>query len=152
MLEEVARRGVVPDAASLRCPAPRDDDEARLQAAALARMCQALGGVPVVRRGPVTPRLLALLRGSPVKGCEDGGAVAARALALVPVDLAGPERGDAPPRTSRLELASAELSEEATDRLEASAYVDALELIERLGARGSAPSLSRALERRLDER
>jgi hypothetical protein len=152
MFEDLARDGAAPDAAGVRCPAPRDDDEARLQAAALARLSQALGGVPVVRRGPVTPRLLALLRGSPVKGCEDGGAVAARALALVPVDLAAPERGDAPPRTSRLELASAELSEEATDRLEASAYVDALELIERLGARGSAPSLSRALERRLDER
>jgi hypothetical protein len=152
MLEEVARRGVVPDAASLRCPAPRDDDEARLQAAVLARMCQALGGVPVVRRGPVTPRLLALLRGSPVKACEDGGAVAARAVALVPLELAAPGGEEVRSRASRLELAAGELSDEAADRLEASAYVDALEFLEGVGARGSALAVARALERRLDER
>jgi hypothetical protein len=152
MMEEVARQGAVPDAASLRCPAPRDDDEARLQAAALARMCQALGGVPVVRRGPVTPRLLALLRGSPLRGCEDGGAVAARAVSLVPLELAAPEGEGARSRASRLELAAAELSDEGADRLEASAYVDALDFVERLGASGSALPLARALERRLDER
>jgi hypothetical protein len=152
MFEELARQGCAPDAAGVRCPAPRDDDEARLQAAALARMSQGLGGVPVVRRGGVTPRLLALLRGSPVKACEDGGAVAARALSLVPVDLAAPEAEGAPSRATRLERAAAALTEEGTDRVEASAYVDAMELLERLGARGSAPSLSRALERRLGER
>jgi hypothetical protein len=152
MFEEVARHGLAPDAAGLRCPAPRDDDEARLQAAALARLSQALGGVPVVRRGPVTPRVLALLRGSPVKACEDGGGVAARAMSLVPVELVAGEGEDVPSRTSRLELAAAELSDEATDRLEASAYVDAMDFMERLGARGSALSLSRVLERRLDER
>jgi hypothetical protein len=153
MIEEAGQEGVAPDAASVRCPAPAADDEARLQAAALARMCQALGGVPLVRRGPVTPAVLALLRGSPVKACDDGGAAAARAIALLPVDLVeadGEEGGRR--RASRLERAAAELSDEGADRVEASAYVDAIDFMERLGARGSALAVTRELERRLEER
>jgi hypothetical protein len=87
-----------------------------------------------------------------VRACEDGGGVAARAISLVPAELVAPRAGEVPPRTSPLERAAAELSEDGTDRLEASAYVDALDFMERLGAGGSALSLSRALERRLDER
>lgn len=149
MLEEVARRGVACDAASVRCPAPADDDEARLQVGALARMCQTVAGVPVLRRGPVTPRLLELLRGSPVKACEDGGAAAERAIALLRVR---PEEDGAGTRQSRLERSAAELSAENTDRLEARAYAEAMDFMERLGARGSALAISRALERRLEER
>ncbi len=152
MLEEVARRGVAADAASIRCPAPADEEEARLQAAALARMCQVLAGVPVLRRGPVTPRLLELLRGSPVKACEDGGAAAARALGVIPSDRVAPEEDAAGARTNRLERAAAELSGEGADRLEARAYAEAVDFMERLGARGSALAVSRALEIRLEER
>jgi hypothetical protein len=150
LVEEVGRRGGSVDAASVRCPAPADDDEARLQSAALARLSQALGGVPVVRRGPVTPRVLALLRGSPVKACEDGGAAAARAIGLLPLELVDAEEGNT--RASRLERAAAELSQDGADRLEARAYVEVVDFMERLGARGGALALTRALERRLEDR
>ena len=146
LFDEVARRGAAPDLAGVRCPAPADEAEAKVQAAALARISQALSGVPVMRRGPVTPRLLELLRASPVKACEDGGAAAARALELLPVGLldAGEEGAS---RESPLERAAAELSGEAGDRLEPRAYVEVVDLVERLGARGGAPVMVRALER-----
>jgi hypothetical protein len=152
-IEQVERSGVEVDAASVRCPAPADADDARMQAAALARIAQALGGVPLVRRGPVTAGLLALLHGSPVKACDDGGAAAARAVALVPVDLVEVGAADGVKgRATRLERAAAEMSDDGADRVEASAYVDAMEFLERLGVRGSAPAVVRALERRLEER
>ncbi len=150
LFDEVGRRGSTPELAGVRCPAPADADEARMQAAALARISQALSGVPVMRRGPVTPRLLELLRASPVKACEDGGAAAARAVDLVPVDLLGAEEGEQ--RASPLERAAAELSDEAADRLEARAYVEVLDFVERLGGRDGAPAVLRALERSLEDR
>jgi hypothetical protein len=150
VLEALARRGAAPDLASLRCRAPADADEARLQAAALARLSQALGGVPVMRRGPVTPALLDVLRGSPVKACDDGGAVAAGALAALsagPAPSSGARAG-----ASALERAVAALPREGAERLEARAYFDALELLERLGATGGADVVAAALERRLEAR
>lgn len=152
IFEEVARRGASADLAGLRCPAPADADEARAQAVALARISQALAGVPVMRRGPVTPRLLELLRASPVKACEDGGAAAAKAVALVPVELVEEPDGEAARRESPLERAASELSDEAADRLEARAYVEVMDLVERLGARDGAPAVLRALERSLEDR
>lgn len=151
MFEDLAASGATPDLASVRCPAPADDAEAHRQAVALARLSRAIGGVPVMRRGPVAPRILALLRGSPVKACEDGGAAAARALALVPAGAAAPEGGEAA-RESPLERAAAGLSQEDADRVEARAYVDAVEFLEELGARGSAAAIASALERRLESR
>jgi hypothetical protein len=83
--------------------------------------------------------------------CDDGGVAADRALAVVPWDLIDmPAEGET--RRSRLELAAAELSEEGADRLEARAYAETADLVERLGSRGSARSLSRALERELAAR
>lgn len=149
LFEEVSRRAAPPDLAGLRCPAPADDDEARAQAAELARVSQALAGVPVMRRGPVTPRLLELLRASPVKACEDGGA-AARATSLLPLGIV--EAPESAERESPLERAAAELSPEALDRLEARAYVEVVDLVERLGARGGAPAVLAALARSLEAR
>lgn len=150
LFEEVARRGPPPDLAGLRCPAPADPDAARAQAVSLARISQALGGIPVMRRGPVTPRMLELLRASPVKACEDGGAAAAGAVSLIPLELI--EEPGAGQRESPLERAAAELSDEATDRLEARAYVEVVDLLERLGGRDGAPAVTRALERSRVER
>jgi hypothetical protein len=146
LFEELAEHGAAPDLAGVRCPAPRDDDEARLQAAALARLSGALAGIPLMRRGPVTPRLLELLRASPVKACEDGGAAAARALGLVPA-ATDPQDGEVAGRESALERAAAALPAADRDRLEARAYVEAIDLLERLGVRGGAPAVVRALER-----
>lgn len=131
---------IAADVVGVRCHAPADAAEARLQAAVLARTRQALGGTPVWRRGPVTAALLELLRGSPVGACEDGGSVA-RAAGSIPED--GREG---------LARARADLSGEGADRLEARAYVDAVDLMERLGAGGSAAAVTRALERRLEDR
>lgn len=150
VIDELARRGTPPELASVRCLAPADGEEARLQAGALARICQALRGVPVMRRGAVTPELLALLRGSPVKMCEDGGAASTRALGLIPWDLISASGEASEARVTSLERAAAELSDEGTDRLEARAYVDSVEFLEQLGARGSAASLGELLEARLE--
>jgi hypothetical protein len=85
-----------------------------------------------------------------VKACEDGGAAAARALGLLPQ---APEAAEeTPARTSRLERAAAALPPDGADRLEARAYVEAVDFLERLGARGAALALTRALERRLEDR
>jgi hypothetical protein len=150
VLEALARYGALPDVASLRCRAPADADEARLQAAALARLSQALGGVPVMRRGPLTPALLDVLRGSPVMVCDDGGALAAGALAALPA-------GSAPSPDGRdgggtLERAVAALPRDVVERLEAGAFFDALDLLERLDAGGAAEVVAGALEERLEAR
>ncbi len=151
VVEELARGGVPADVVSVRCNAPVDEADARRQGAVLARVSRAMGGVPLLRRGPVTRPLLAVLGGSPVVVCEDGGAVAARVLALLQ-GAAQPSAPDPWSRENQLERAAAALSDAEKARLESRAYVDVLELVEALGARDSAPSLSRALERRLAER
>jgi hypothetical protein len=138
--------------ASVRCAAPADAEEARVQLAMLARICGALSGVPLVRRGPVTRPLLALLPGSPVRACEDDGQAAARAVDLIPWDLLVEERAPEETRANRLERAAAELSQDGADRLEARAYVEVMDFVEALGAAGSARAVSRALERRLEDR
>lgn len=147
--ERLTRRGVAPDVASVRCPAPASAAEARLQVAALARLCAALSGVPVMRRGPTTPELLALLAGSPVKAVDDGGAAATNAIEIIPWELIAPAEEES--RTNPLEQAAAELSDEGADRLEARAYALTMELLEALGPPGGALALARALERRLEE-
>ncbi|BDG06608.1 hypothetical protein [Anaeromyxobacter oryzae] len=152
LLEELSRRGATPDVASVRCPAPASPDEARLQVAALARVCGALSGVPVMRRGPATPDLLRLLEGSPVKACDDGGLAAASAIGVIPWDLIVADEGEDESRANRLEQAARELSDEGADRLEARAYLEVMQFLEALGAPGSALQLSRVLERQLEDR
>jgi hypothetical protein len=152
LFDDLAGRGVPPDLASVRCEAPADDGAARAQLTTLARICAALAGVPVMRRGPVTPALLALLAGSPVKACEDAGGAAARAIELIPWDLLEEEGDPEETRANRLERAAAELSDEGADRVEARAYVEVMDFLEGLGSAGSAAKVSRALERRLEER
>lgn len=149
-LDALARRGVRPDLASVRCPAAADRDAARAQAGALARVAEALRGLPVMRRGPVSADVLAALAGGPVRAVSDGGAATAQALEVVPWELLPSAEGRSP-RASELEAAVAELSDEGLDRVEARAYVETEELIERLGARGSARRVTAALEARLRE-
>lgn len=132
-LEALARRGFRPDLAGVRCPAPADEEEARAQADALARLALALRGTPVMRRGPVTPALLAVLARSPVRACEDGGAAAERAL------VSG---GEAP---------AAGQGEEA-ERAEARAFAETTDLVEGLAAAGSAAALAAAMLRRVEGR
>jgi hypothetical protein len=88
-----------------------------------------------MRRGPVAPALLAALQGSPVRACEDGGAVAARALEV-----------------GEVSFASALDAGDEAERREARAYVETTDLVEGLGASGSAAALTAALLRRLEER
>lgn len=132
LLDDLARRNAAPDVVSVRCRAPIDAEAARGQLGQLARLCAALQGVPLVRRGPVSAPLLSLLAGSPVRICEDGGAAAASAS---PLGTAGEEAGAA----------------DAGDRLEARAFAQVMDFLEALGATGSAPAIARALERRLAE-
>ena len=149
LVAELASRDAPLDAAGVRCAAPRDAEGARAQVGVLTRVAQALGRVPIIRRGPVTPALFGALAGAPVSGCDDAGAVA---------DAAGDvhERtGDARDREAwraRWQArAEAELGAPALERLEARAFVTAGELIESLGAAQSAVTLVRTLERRLAE-
>jgi hypothetical protein len=147
LFADLARRDASPDLASLRCDAPGDVAEARSQVKDLLSLCAALSGTPVLRRGPITAALLGSLKGSPVAGCEDGGAAADAGVALIPLDPgAGGER-------SATELARAEagLSEALRSRVETKAYLEVLDFLERLGTGGSAPKITRALERTLAE-
>jgi hypothetical protein len=143
----LSRHDAGPDLASLRLEAPADGGEVHAQVKALLALCAALSGTPVLRRGPVTPELLGTLRGSPVVGCEDGGAAAEAGIALLALD---PAAGQAP-SAAELSRAEAALSEGGRSRLEARAYLEVLDFLERLGAAGGAPQVVRALERVLTE-
>ena len=143
----LARRDAAPDLASLRCEAPEDVAEAHSQVKDLLALCAALAGTPVLRRGPVTSALLGSLKGSPVAGCEDGGAAADAGVALIPLDPeASADRGPA-----ELSRAEAALSEGLRSRVETRAYLEVLDFLERLGTGGSAQQITRALERTLAE-
>ena len=148
LFAELARRDAAPDMASLRCDAPEGPAGARAQVKDLLTLCASLAGTPVLRRGPVTPDLLGSIKGSPVAGCDDGGAAAAAAVLVIPYAPRPPDVGRG---AGALEKAEAELSEEGRARLETQAYLEVLEFLERLGAAGSAPRLVRALERKLAE-
>jgi hypothetical protein len=151
LFDALAKRGVAPDLAGVRLPAPADAAGAREQARRLAELCAALGGVPVIRRGPVNADVLAALAGGPVKGCEDGGAAATDAMEVIPWELLERPDPDAP-RASPLERAAAALEPETADRLEARAYVAVQDFVAALGARGSAALVARALARQLEDR
>jgi hypothetical protein len=140
----LARLDAAPDMASLRCQAPQSAAEAHAQVKELLSLCASLAGTPVLRRGPVTPALLGSLRGSPVAGCEDGGAAAAAAVLVIPFEPPSAGDGRGP---GALVRAEAELSEAWRARLETRAYLEVLDFLEQLGAAGSAPRLAQALER-----
>jgi hypothetical protein len=146
-LDALAARGAAPDLVSVRCPAPASAEEARGQVRHLVAICAALGGVPVMRRGETVREIYDALAGSPVKACDDGGVAAGAATAMIPWELLGPAPEER--RESAVELAARELSPEGADRLEARAYVEVAEQVERLGAGGSGLALARALEAEL---
>jgi hypothetical protein len=145
LLEALAERGVRPELTTVRCPAAATPGEARAQAAALSALSSVLGDLPLARRGPISPALLAALARGPVRLCDDGGAAAARALEVLPWEAIPPAEAGPGTRVSALERASRELPSEAADRLEARAYVEASDLVERLGACGSARALAAAI-------
>jgi len=149
-IEGLARLGIRPDVASVRCPAATDPEAARAQAGALARIAEALRGTAVMRRGPLSGEILAALARGPVRAVSDGGAATARAIEVIPWELLQPAE-DRPPRASDLEAAVAELAEEGLDRMEARAYAETADLVDGLGAWGTARELSRSLEARLHE-
>lgn len=151
LFDALAQRGVTPDLAGIRLPAPADAADGRAQARDVAELCRALGGVPVLRRGPVNAAALAALAGGPVKACEDGGAAAAGAMAVIPWELLERPEPDAA-RSSPLERAAAALEPETADRLEARAYVEVLDFLAALGAHGTAAAVTRELERQLEDR
>jgi hypothetical protein len=151
LFAELGRLGAVPEVVSVRCPGTAAQNEARAQVVRLVRLCAELSGVPVLRRGPLTPPLIEELARSPVRGCEDGGAAAMAGLAVIPWNLL-----EAPPnedsRIPVLDRAAEDLSRDAADRLEARAYVEVASFIDRLGTAGSGRRIAEALERLLEER
>jgi len=150
MLDDLRRRGAAPDAVSLALPAPPDAEGARAQLGGLDRLAAALGGVPLLRQGPISPALLAAVASSRVRGCEDGGA-AARASEARAAE-GGEEAPEAGARRARWqEQAERLLGVDEADRLEARAFVVAAELVEALGAGGSAVAVAGGLERRQAE-
>jgi hypothetical protein len=142
----LARNETMPDVASLPQEAPATQDAVQAQVREMLALCAALAGTPVLRRGPVTPELLRSLAGTPVAGCDDGGAAAEVALmALDLVAIAGAARR----RVAPLALAEAALGRGDLARLETRAYGEVLDFLERLGTAGSAPRVARYLERAL---
>jgi hypothetical protein len=147
VVDELRRARIVPAVVSVRCPPVASLEAAREQAGALARIAGAVRGIPVMRRGLAGAEILHELTGGPVRIVEDGGVAEAAAEGALPPGLVleGPgRRGE-----GRLERAAAALGGEGVDRLEARAYLETIGLLERLGLRGTAPRLARALERRL---
>ncbi len=140
---DLARAESLPDLASLPLEAPTSPEGVQAQVRELLALCAAISGTPVLRRGPVTPELLLSLAGSPVAGCEDGGAAAE--VALLALDLLA---GPASERSRQAPLAQAEaaLGGGALARLEARAYGEVLDFLERLGTTGSALRVARWLE------
>jgi hypothetical protein len=129
-------RGVALDAAGVRLGRPRDGDEERGQARALALVARACGA-PVLRRGPATAGALAALAGSPACGCDDGGAALATGWrALSAAERAALAAGGREP---------AEGAAAAAERLEALAWSEVTAFLDGLGAAGSARALSAAL-------
>ncbi len=145
---DLARAETLPDMASLPFDAPGTREAVQAQVRELLALCAALSGTPVLRRGPVTADLLRSLAGSPVAGCDDGGAAAEVALAAL--DLAAGS-GDAGSREAPLAQAEAALGGGALARLEAKAYGEVLDFLERLGTTGSAQRIARHLERSMVE-
>jgi hypothetical protein len=140
---DLARAESLPDVASLPFDAPTTREGVQAQVRELLALCAALSGTPVLRRGPVTAELLQSLAGSPVAGCDDGGAAAE--VALLALDLlAGPASELS--RQAPLAQAEAALGGGALARLEARAYGEVLDFLERLGAAGSALRVARWLE------
>jgi hypothetical protein len=142
MIDALRARGVSPDAVTVRCAAAAGD-AARAQAGALGALSTALGDVPVWRRGPSGADVAAALAGGPVRLCDDGGAAAASALAVLPQH----ERAGEP-----LDRALASLAPDEVDRVESRAFGQASDLVARLAAGGSARAVAAALARRLEER
>ncbi len=144
LMEDLQASGLAPDATSARCPLPGGEEEERAPERLLVDLCGWIEGTPVLRRGPLTPGLVARLGASPLKGCEDGGAAhgaACRATGTpVPPD-AGPG----------LEARRRELPPEIGDRSEALAYVEIAALLEGLCAQGSAEEIAAVLQQRTEE-
>jgi hypothetical protein len=106
-------RGIPVDLVRAAFVAPADDADAKAQARALLLLARQ-ATVGVARAGPTTPGLLALLAASPVRACDDAGAVLRAALRA---------RGD-------------------DARAEALAWSEAGAFVEALAAAGSAPALA----------
>ena len=162
LLEELVRRGAPADALSVLCPAAPELDSARAQLGALDRLSEVVQGVPVLRRGPISTELLAAAVGSRIRGCADGGVVAAAAgrsagRAQGQAGEPAPERAgawgaevDPAPQQDRRarwrDRAAAVLGPQA-EQLEAQAFLAAADFIEALGAEQSAAEVVRGLER-----
>ncbi len=143
---DLSRNEARPDVASLSLDAPATREAVQGQVRELLALCAALSGTPVLRRGPVTPELLRSLAGSPVAGCDDGGAAAE--VALLALDVAG-MAGAETSRAAPLAQAEAALGGGDLARLEARAYGEVLDFLERLGTTGSALLVTRHLQQSL---
>ncbi len=137
-LEEFEGWGVRADVVSVRLPAAGDEAQARAQLGALEALGLALGGRAVLRRGPLSPALVASVAGSALRLCEDGGRALAAAMGAIPDALRAAAVGEAP----RGQLA---LPEAVSDRLEALVYAEVASLVDRLGARGTVAGLAAAI-------
>jgi len=118
LLAELASLGATPDLAGVRCPAPDGEGDAELQAARLRELAGAAPGVALCRRGPGGGAVARRVGGGVVRAWGDGGAVAAAAAGTGGADGA-----------------------------EGRAYAAAADLLDALGAGGSAVVLSAALAR-----
>jgi hypothetical protein len=113
LLRAFRARGVEVDLARATFVRPAGEADARAQARALVLLARD-GRAGAARGGATTPELLGMLAGSPVRACDDGGAVLAAAMRA---------RGDDP-------------------RAEALAWSEATAFLDALGAAGSARALA----------
>ncbi len=138
-VDEFEGLGVRADVVSARLPAADKVGAARAQLAALDALGRALGGRPVLRRGPLSRATLAEASRSSLRLLEDGGAALAAGLRALPDDLRGAARTERPRELT--------LSGAVSERLEALVYAEVAALLEELGAGGTVGDLAGALER-----
>jgi len=136
-IEEFEGWGVRADLVSLRVSAPVDRAAASSQLEALAAVGREAGDRPVMRRGPLSPPLLAALRGSGLCACEDGGAALSACMRALPGEL---RRAAAEDGRGTLAIPPA-----LAERLEALAYGEVSSFIESAGAAGTATAALSAL-------
>jgi hypothetical protein len=136
-VDEFEGWGVRADLVSARLPLTTHEAQARAQLAALDALSAALGGRPILRRGPLAPGLASIIRRGGPRACEDGGHILAAAVRSIPR-----EQREAASEERR---GPVDLPEALADRIEALAYFETAALIEAFGVAGTGAAVEASL-------
>ena len=135
-VEEFEGWGVRADLVGVRLGAAAAPPDPLAQRTRLDVLAEALGEHALLRRGPLPAGVAAALRGSRLRGCEDGASALGAGWRALPPELrrdAGAGRG------------GQVLPEATEERLEALAYLEVAGFLEAIGCAGSARAVAAGL-------